>query len=109
MFRSLRNLFRRNRTSNNARRNRLKATQTSQQRRNKFFPHFDVLEDRLVPTVVDLTTAGSSGSILNATFLQGTGQGSGTGLIDSFVRLQADGSEQGYNTDFTPFQFDQKG
>src|SRR2546430_1905376 len=66
------------------------------------------LEDRTVPTVVDLTTAGSSGAILGAQFLEGTGITSGTGLIESFVRLEKDGIEQGYNTDSRPVQFDEK-
>src|SRR5262245_31653829 len=52
---------------------------------------------------IDLTTAGASGSrtaALGGLFAvqQITPQTTGTGAIDSFLRVQADGSEQGYNT-----------
>jgi len=58
--------------------------------------------------VLDLTTAGASGPINNAFFQQVDPQTTGTGAIDSFVRIQNTGDEQGYNTDGTP-QFDTKG
>jgi hypothetical protein len=48
---------------------------------------------------VDLTSAGNSGSINNAYFLQVPDQSTGTGVITPFVRIQQDGSEGGYNTD----------
>jgi len=57
---------------------------------------------------LDLTTAGASGSINNALFQQTSPQPTGTGVIDSFLRLQANGTEQGYNTDARPLQFDEK-
>lgn len=54
-------------------------------------------------TVIDLTTVNSSGSAvapIGGTFLGVwmNQQSTGTGLIDPFVRIQATGSEQGYNT-----------
>src|SRR5262249_13202157 len=57
--------------------------------------------------VLDLTTHGSSGSITGtvggaALFQQIDHQSTGTGVIDSFVRLQHNGTEQGYNTDANP-------
>jgi len=57
------------------------------------------------PTL-DLTTAGSSGSINGALFQQWDGQPTGTGVFDPFVRIQHDpppaaGMEAGYNTDGT--------
>ena len=57
---------------------------------------------------LDLTTAGSSGSINGAIFQQTDPQPTGTGVIDSFLRLQNNGIEQGYNTDARPVQFDEK-
>jgi hypothetical protein len=57
---------------------------------------------------LDLTTAGASGTLNGATFTQVSPQPTGTGVFDPFVRLQANESEQGYNTDNTTFQFDEK-
>lgn len=55
-------------------------------------------------TVVDLTSAGSSGSANGALYIQVPDQSTGTGVIDPFLRIQANGTEQGYNTDAgTPF------
>jgi hypothetical protein len=63
-----------------------------------------------VPTVVDLTTLGSTGSINGALFEQIDLSSTGTGLIQSFLRVQANGTERGYNTDApSPYEFDQKG
>lgn len=59
-------------------------------------------------TVVDLTTQGSSGQINGATFLEGSTQPAGVGVFEPFLRLQANGSEQGLNTDAQPFPFDDK-
>lgn len=56
---------------------------------------------------IDLTTAGASGTANGAIFQQTAPQPTGTGVIDSFVRIQANGTEQGYNTDFRPVQFDE--
>jgi len=61
------------------------------------------LEDRYVPAgVLDLTAAGASGTIHGAIFTQAAG----TGPINSFLRVDADGTEQEYNTDARPVQFD---
>lgn len=49
-------------------------------------------------SIVDLTTAGSSGSIGAASFLQVPDQSTGTGIIDPFVRIQKNGAEAAYNT-----------
>jgi len=48
---------------------------------------------------VDLTTAGNSGTINGAFFQQVPDQSTGTGVIDPFVRIQANGTEAGFNTD----------
>ena len=63
-------------------------------------------------TVIDLTTAGSSGSgaaIIGGTFQvqQIDPQSTGTGVIDPFLRIQANGNQQGYNTDANP-EYDAK-
>ncbi|MBI4205803.1 MAG: hypothetical protein HY527_12320 [Betaproteobacteria bacterium] len=64
------------------------------------------------PTL-DLTDAdGTTSGVVNGAFFTITTGVGGTGFIDSFLRVQAlgnnDGSEQGYNTDNEP-QFDAKG
>jgi len=52
---------------------------------------------------LDLTTADSSGTINGALFVQTDPQSTGTGVIDSFVRMQTNNSiEQGYNSDGNP-------
>ncbi len=56
-------------------------------------------------TDLDLTTDGATGAIGVASFEQ-TDAHSGTGLIDPFVRLQANGDEQGFNTDHSPLNGD---
>jgi uncharacterized repeat protein (TIGR01451 family) len=57
------------------------------------------LEDRRVPTVLTLATATSSGSLNGALFHEfDPSNSTGTGLINSFVRIQASGTERGYNT-----------
>jgi hypothetical protein len=55
-------------------------------------------------TIIDLTATGNSSSQIAAlggsfTVEQVGPQPTGTGFIDSFLRVQAKGSEQGYNTD----------
>jgi len=59
---------------------------------------------------LDLTVPGSSGSINGSIFITPATITSGTGLIDSFVRMQAanKASESGYNTDGA-LEFDTKG
>jgi hypothetical protein len=64
-----------------------------------------------MPAVLDLTAKDSSGMINGGLFEQAEFQPAGTGVLDSFVRIQGhnkDGVEQGYNTDFRPVQFDEK-
>jgi hypothetical protein len=60
--------------------------------------------------VCDLTTAGSACSVQPGVdlFLQADPQPTGTGVIDSFVRIQDRGTEHGYNTDGRPVPFDEK-
>jgi hypothetical protein len=60
-------------------------------------------------TMVDLTTAGSSGTINGALFQQVGPQPTGSGVIDPFVRISAANQSivQGFNTDARPLQFDE--
>jgi hypothetical protein len=59
-------------------------------------------------SVVDLTSGlSASGSINGALFSASDQQPAGTGFIDSFLRVQASPTEQGYNTD-GGFPFDDK-
>lgn len=51
-------------------------------------------------TTLDLTTQGSWGTINAAVFQQYSPTGTGSGNIDSFVRIQGFGIQQGYNTDY---------
>jgi hypothetical protein len=70
------------------------------------------LDDRIVPAI-DLTTAGASEMLDNGAIVQQTdAQPTGTGYIQSFVRIQGEapggGGQEGYNTDGRPLQFDEK-
>ncbi len=56
---------------------------------------------------VDLA-GGDSGTVNGARFEWTPEQPTGTGFIDSFVRIQNTGTEQGYNTSGRPFAFDEK-
>src|SRR5262245_3417670 len=59
------------------------------------------LEDRVVPTVLDLTTPGASGMLNGAVFSQLTQPSGGSGTINTFAKLSTNNAvEQGYNTDF---------
>lgn len=58
--------------------------------------------------IIDLTTAGSSGSAGGTLFYQADPQPTGTGVIQPFVRIQRTGTERGYNTDARPVEFDTK-
>lgn len=49
-------------------------------------------------TVVDLTGNNNSGTANGAEFDYPPAQPTGTGVIEPFLRLQADPTEQGYNT-----------
>jgi len=61
-------------------------------------------------TVLDISTVGATGTINNATFTQIDPQTTGTGVIQPFLRVQANGTAAGYNNDnSTPAQqFDEK-
>jgi len=61
----------------------------------------------LSAAVCDLTTAGSSCTLNGAQLFEAGIAPTGTGVIDSFVRIQGTGNEQGYNTDFRPLQYDE--
>ena len=50
------------------------------------------------PVEHSLTTAGTATTINSGVFSQGSVQPTGTGMIDSFVRVQNSPQEQGYNT-----------
>jgi hypothetical protein len=58
-------------------------------------------------TVLDLTTAGASGVIGSAFFIQVPDQTTGTGVIDPFLRIQAGGIEEGVNSD-GPYTMEEK-
>ena len=76
----------------------------------------ETLEDRAVPSTTtpdaDLSTRGALVQLPDGVIVkQVDAQPTGTGVIDSFVRLQAKGTggqiEQGFNTDGRPLQFDE--
>lgn len=72
----------------------------------------DGLEARDVPSaaMLDLTARGSAGGVNGALFQQMDARPTGTGVLQSFVRVQALGNtsvEQGYNTDARPLQFNE--
>src|SRR5689334_7832531 len=56
---------------------------------------------------IDLTVAGNFGTIGDAVFMTGGVQPAGTGNFNTFVQIQRNGTEQGYNSDAAP-QFDEK-
>jgi hypothetical protein len=58
--------------------------------------------------LVDLTTSGSSGTINGALYQQFDPQPTGTGVLNTFLRVQKRGVEQGYNTDWRPTGLDEK-
>ena len=57
---------------------------------------------------IDMTTAGATVDYYGANFSQGQTVPAGTGVFDSFLRIQAQGVEQGYNTSGDPVPFDDK-
>ena len=57
--------------------------------------------------MVDLTSAGSKGTINGAIFQQYSPQPTGTGVLNTFLRVQNDGVEEGYNTDFRKVDLNQ--
>ena len=78
--------------------NRRRRTQKMNRR-----PKLESLESRVVPSVVDLTTIGSSGTINGAIYRQAMTSPSGSGSLHSFVQIRRDGTEYGYNTDARPY------
>jgi hypothetical protein len=67
------------------------------------------LDDRVVPTVLDLTTAGAHGELAGGLFAQYDAQPTGTGQIDSFLRIQGKSAQNptqaGFNTSARPLQY----
>lgn len=55
---------------------------------------------------IDLTSAGASGYANGGFFQQISPQSTGTGVIDSFLRIQANGTEQGFNNSVSEFTLD---
>jgi hypothetical protein len=67
------------------------------------------LEARDVPaTILDLGTLGASQTANGAIFQQ-TAATTDPAQFNTFLRIDASGTEKGYNTDARPFQYDQKG
>jgi hypothetical protein len=63
-------------------------------------PLVEVLEDRLAPAVLDLFTAGAFGTLNGARFEEVvSGSSTGSGVFDSFVRLQAANNDFDSNPD----------
>lgn len=57
---------------------------------------------------LSLTNPGNTGILQDAVYLADNPDfPTGSGVINSFLRVQARNSEQGYNTDFRPVQFDE--
>jgi PEP-CTERM motif len=63
---------------------------------------------RSAADILDLTTEGAHGDINGALLQQDSIQSSGTGVFSTFLRVQNSPTEQGYNTDARPTQFDEK-
>lgn len=60
-------------------------------------------------TTCDMTVSGSPDCTVNgAIFSNNNLQSTGTGVIDPFLRVQANGTEQGYNEDYGTPSFDEK-
>ncbi len=66
-------------------------------------PILESLESRVVMSVVDLTTIGSSGTIGGAVYRQGLTSPEASGSLHSFVQIKRDVTEYGYNTDARPY------
>jgi hypothetical protein len=66
------------------------------------------LADVRADLMLDLTTSGASGYINGAYFMEADAASTGTGAIQSFVRLQTNKAiEQGFNTDARPLRYDE--
>ncbi|MBI3823796.1 MAG: carboxypeptidase regulatory-like domain-containing protein [Planctomycetes bacterium] len=77
-----------------------------------FRPQLEQLEDRWTPSgtpTLDLSAHGAIGSVNDAIFRQFDAQPTGTGVINSFVRIQSNKSavQQGYNSDHRKVEFDE--
>src|SRR5262249_23713977 len=85
--------------TSSTRRQRRRDARVSQLRHRRLC--LDRLEDRTVPTVLDLSSfAGQTGTIGGAILTGSTAHlVSGSGVLDSFVQLDKKGVEQGYNSD----------
>src|SRR5262245_63713375 len=75
--------------------------------------NLESLNDRIVPAIVNLTTAGATGTLNGAIFTQLAPGANGSDPTDTFLTLQERtllGSlltpEEGYNTDARPNQLD---
>jgi hypothetical protein len=78
-------------------------------RRSRTRLELQSLEARDVPaTVLDLTTLGASVTANGAIINQAPAT-TDPAQFNTFLRLDASGTEEGYNTDARPFQFDQLG
>jgi|GEM_PF-3351837 len=63
----------------------------------------------LTDFTIDLTTSGATfNDFQGVRWSEGAGTGGGTGVFHPFLRLQADGIEKGFNTDYTPVPLDDK-
>jgi hypothetical protein len=58
--------------------------------------------------IVDLTSEAASGSIGGAIYKQVDPRATGTGVINTFLRIQKTGIEEGFNTNYRPVEFDEK-
>src|SRR5262245_21599094 len=77
-------------------------------RSNRARLELQALDSREVPAaLVDLTFRGAEGTANGAIFDQSDAHPTGSGVIHSFLRVQATGMEQGYNTDARPLQLDE--
>ena len=58
--------------------------------------------------IIDLTPGGASRGTINGAIFEFGKQRGGTGILEPFVRIQANGSEHGYNTSSASVPFDEK-
>jgi len=76
-------------------------------RPNRVALRLQSFEDRLVPAIINLTTVGAEGTANGAIFRQAAAFPEGSDQFQTFVRLDDNWIEQGYNTDARPLQFDE--
>lgn len=58
---------------------------------------------------IDLTTSGATATVQSVIFVEGNAFPSATDVHQPFLRIQATGTEQGFNTDFRPLEPDAVG